>query len=417
MLLGSSLLATVHGAPAPVPTYALDYQGVPSSSSSSSSGAVESVAPTPTATVPVFFEHFPWPTLSHTATPEPTTSSSVDEDHSVPTPASPSPTDATSPTLAADPVPTPIGRPESGTFVSLPYDAPEMHFDDQFSDDDLIAVDDEEEAVGEAMADSPSTNRSVVSSRQKPYVNNWRCKPTPQKPAVVLVHSTLLTANSWDFIAPKLLKEGYCVFALTYGKIDRVPLVGGVDYLENSAAQLGDFVNQVLQVTNSTQVNLVGHSQGGIIGRYWMKFLDGQGKVKRYVGISPIQQGTTLSGIVLLGKVTGLFGPAQPAVDYFCPGCYQMVYDSKFMENLNNGGDTIPGVVHSNLATRTDQIVTPWRNSFQKGPSTNNILQDLCLLALNEHLTIITNPITTRWVLNQLDPAKAQSVGCLSFFG
>ncbi|KAF9969612.1 hypothetical protein BGZ73_007980, partial [Actinomortierella ambigua] len=400
VLLGSSLLAAVHGAPAPLPTYALDYQGVPSVSS----GVVESIAPTPTPTptVPAYFEHFPWPTHSAPiqASPEPTPAPSVEEEENV----SLAPNDV-APAPPAPPVnevpPPPSDHPDTGAFVSLPFDVPEMHFDDQFDDDFGVDENDSHDKEAAALPMKRAAN-------QKPYVNNWACKPTPQKPAVVLVHATLLSANSWDFIAPRLLKAGYCVFALTYGKIDRVPLVGAVDYLENSAAQVGSFVDMVLEKTNTTQVNLVGHSQGGIVGRYWMKFLGGQGKVKRYVGISPIQQGTTLSGIVLFGKATGLFGPAQPAVDYFCPGCYQMVYDSDFIKKLNSGGDTIPGVIHSNLATRTDEIVTPWRNSFQKGPSTNDILQSLCLLALNEHLTIITNPITTRWVLNQLDPDNAQ---------
>ncbi|KAG0225173.1 hypothetical protein BGW42_004612 [Actinomortierella wolfii] len=426
-LLGSSLFASVHAAPAPLPTYAYGFEGFPSNN------AVEA-APTPTATggMPAFFEHFPWPTSLHSVSnpvaPEPTTTDVVvlppsTTDDAVPTPsvtddAVPTPSVTTEnvvPTLLPSPTvdsslpssETPAGN-VAEPFSSLPYDAPEMHFDDEFDDDDVANL---PNAGGNSLG---LVSRS--SSGQKPYVNNWKCKPSAGKLPVVLVHATLLTANSWDFIAPKILKQGYCVFALTYGKIDRIPLVGAVDYLENSAAQVGNFVDQVLQATNSTQVNLVGHSQGGIIGRYWMKFLGGQGKVKKYIGISPIQQGTTLSGIVLFGKATGLFDPAKPAVDYFCPGCYQMVYDSDFMKKLNEGGDTIPGVIHANIATRLDEIVTPWRNSFQKGPSTNEVLQDFCLLALNEHLTIITNPITARWVLNQLDPSTAKSVNCLTVF-
>lgn len=67
-----------------------------------------------------------------------------------------------------------------------------------------------------------------------------------------------------------------------------------------------------------------GHSQGGILGRYWMKYLDGAGKVNRMVGIAPITHGTTLSGLVTFGKVTGLFGPVQSISDAIAPSFYQM---------------------------------------------------------------------------------------------
>jgi triacylglycerol esterase/lipase EstA (alpha/beta hydrolase family) len=49
--------------------------------------------------------------------------------------------------------------------------------------------------------------------------------------------------------------------------------------MENSAAQLSDFVDKVLLATNSTKVDLVGHSQGSLMPRYYLKFLGGQNKV------------------------------------------------------------------------------------------------------------------------------------------
>lgn len=94
----------------------------------------------------------------------------------------------------------------------------------------------------------------------------------------------MLTEESWHpLVAPALVKNGYCVFALTYGRQPGVPFFGAVNHLESSAREVGDFVNKVLAATNTTQVDMVGHSQGGILGRYWMKYMDGAGKVYRYV--------------------------------------------------------------------------------------------------------------------------------------
>lgn len=61
------------------------------------------------------------------------------------------------------------------------------------------------------------------------------------------------------------------------------------------------------------------------------------------------------------------------------------------MQKLNAGGDTSPGVIHSNIATRYDEIVTPWETCYQDAPGViNTLLQDLCLLALNEHSKSLT---------------------------
>src|SRR5690554_8081160 len=75
---------------------------------------------------------------------------------------------------------------------------------------------------------------------------------------------------------------------------------------------------------NVTQVDIVGHSQGGILARYWIKYLDGAGKVYRHVGISAINHGTTLSGITLFAKALGIFTPSQPLFDAVAPSLFQM---------------------------------------------------------------------------------------------
>ncbi|KAG0206346.1 hypothetical protein BGX28_002200 [Mortierella sp. GBA30] len=259
--------------------------------------------------------------------------------------------------------------------------------------------------------------------RDKPTVvsglNNYQCVPSAAHPrAVVLIHATLLTEESWHpLFAPALVKSGYCVFALTYGRQPGVPFFGAVNHLESSAREVGDFINGVLKATNTTQVDVVGHSQGGILSRYWMKYLDGAGKVHRMVGISAITHGTLLSGLVTLGEITGLLKPFEPLVDSFCLGCYDMIRDSAFMQKLNAGGDTTPGVIHSYIATRFDEVITPYQSTFTYAPGvTNTLVQDLCGLSVPEHLLMIGSKVVLRWVLNQLDPDNAKTANCLSVF-
>ncbi|KAG0252220.1 hypothetical protein BG011_007114 [Mortierella polycephala] len=264
----------------------------------------------------------------------------------------------------------------------------------------------------------PTSNAPSASLEKRAVdgLNNFGCKLTAEHPRpVIMVHGTVLNIDSWSTFAPVLIKQGYCVFALTYGKYKNTPIMGGLAPIEDSAQELSDFANNILERMNVTQVDIVGHSQGGILARYWIKYLDGAGKVYRHVGISAINHGTTLSGITVFAKALGIFTPSQPLFDAIAPSLFQMVDTSEFMAKLNAGGDTAPGVIHSNIVTKYDEIVTPYENCYQNGPNVvNALLQKNCMLSLNEHLTMVNSKVVLQFVLNQLDPSTAKTANCLS---
>ena len=62
---------------------------------------------------------------------------------------------------------------------------------------------------------------------------------------------------------------GYCVFALNYGD------VFGIAPMEDSAGQLATFVDGVLAATGAAKVDIVGHSEGGLMPRWYLRFLGG----------------------------------------------------------------------------------------------------------------------------------------------
>ena len=68
------------------------------------------------------------------------------------------------------------------------------------------------------------------------------------------------------------------------------------------------------------------------------------------------------------------------------------------------------------IATRYDEVVTPYRNQFLKagpGAKVRNItLQDVCPLDLSEHISIAYDSNALQIVLNALDPAHARPVQC-----
>ncbi|MEU8268843.1 alpha/beta fold hydrolase [Sphaerisporangium sp. NPDC049002] len=246
--------------------------------------------------------------------------------------------------------------------------------------------------------------------------NDWTCRPSAAHPRpVVLVHGTFENmAVNWLKIAPVLKRNGYCVFALNYGGAENA-LIQGTGDIARSAGQLSAFVDRVLAATQVPEVDIVGHSQGGMMPRYYLKFLGGAAKVRKLVGIVPSNHGTSLSGLVVLGDLLGLTGPVTDA----CPACGQQIAGSGFLANLNAGGDTVPGVDYSVITTMFDEVVTPYTSAYLRGPGVRNLLlQDSCPLDFSAHLGVIVDPVVQRMVLDELDTSSSHGrINCLNPLG
>ena len=216
--------------------------------------------------------------------------------------------------------------------------------------------------------------------------NDWSCAPSRAHPRpVVIVHGTfgdsqnLLQRLSWS-----VRSAGYCVFALDYGNRATGPI-------EDSAAQLKTFVDRVLSATGAAKVSMVGHSQGGMMPRYYIRFLGGASKVDDLVGLAPSNHGT--SNPLLL----------TPGLGYLCPSCLQQKAGSAFLQRLNAGDETPGPVSYTNIVTRYDEVVIPHTSGFLAGPNTTNVrLQDKCRLDIAGHLLIPSDGPAIRLALNAL---------------
>jgi triacylglycerol esterase/lipase EstA (alpha/beta hydrolase family) len=218
-------------------------------------------------------------------------------------------------------------------------------------------------------------------------------------------------ADNWQALSPLLFDNGYCVFALNYGSFNGSGLVGvdATGQIEASAAQLRSFVDRVLTATGSGRLDIVGHSQGGMMPRYYMKFLGGAAKVHTLVGLAPSNHGTTLDGLLTLAS----HFPGTNAATADCPACAEQQAGSPFMTKLNSGGDTVPGVDYTVIESRNDEVVTPYQSAFLTGPNVTNItLQDQCALDQGEHLSMAYDHIADADVLTALDPQHPVTPVC-----
>ncbi|MGC4950530.1 esterase/lipase family protein [Streptomyces sp. DT224] len=248
--------------------------------------------------------------------------------------------------------------------------------------------------------------------------NDYSCKPSAAHPRpVVLVHGTFgNSVDNWLVLAPYLVNRGYCVYSLDYGQLPGVPVFNGLGPIDKSAGQLAAFVDKVLASTGAAKADIVGHSQGGMMPNYYLKFLGGAAKVNAMIGLAPDNHGTTLLGLT---KLLPYFPGAEYLLNAGTPGLADQVAGSPFITKLNSLPDTVPGVHYTVIATRYDEVVTPYRTQFLNGPDVRNVLlQDLCPVDLSEHVAIGTiDRVAYHEVANALDPAHATNTDCASVIG
>lgn len=210
-----------------------------------------------------------------------------------------------------------------------------------------------------------------------PGANDWSCKPTAARPTpVILVHGTGGDrASLLERLSAGIKAAGFCVFSLDYGN-------RGLGDIPASAQELKVFTERVLTATGARKVSMVGHSQGGMMPRYYIKFLGGDDKVDDLVGLAPSNHGTL---------ITAGSNPFTDLVGYACPACVQQGAGSEFLTRLNAGDETPGGAVsYTQVTTRYDEVVVPHTSGYlAAGPRTTNItLQDKCPFEATEHLFI-----------------------------
>ncbi len=138
-----------------------------------------------------------------------------------------------------------------------------------------------------------------------------------------------------------LNRAGFRVFTMP-----PVPFYCNIYYLSEI---LQKKVESVLKQTGASKVILIGHSMGGLIGRYYIQRLGGDEKVAALFTISTPHRGTKVS----------VFGSGYSAKE--------MVPESNFLKDLNRDmGKYFKKVRLVSLGTKADNLVIPYTHSFAK---------------------------------------------------
>lgn len=242
----------------------------------------------------------------------------------------------------------------------------------------------------ESAGTSATTTSLPLGARLKPrgiFEDDWTARPSADRPwPIILLHGTADSKGIWQILGSELRQDGWCVFAPDYG-------TRATGLIPDSARQVGAYIEAVLASTGADKAIVVGHSQGGLVARYWMRLLGGAGKVRHLICIGTPNHGTTQGGIVS-PLVTTRRGAhvMQSVIDaYFGPAGAQQIVGSEVIARINADGDLDEGVTYTNIATKTDTVVIPPETCFldpehvKDGTVRNIYVQDFDRLAVVLH--------------------------------
>ncbi|GHE55422.1 esterase/lipase family protein [Streptomyces spiralis] len=242
--------------------------------------------------------------------------------------------------------------------------------------------------------------------------DDWGRPPDPERPhPVVLVHGTLGDRQYvWREAVPAVKAAGHRVFRLNYGEMPSLPGLYGLADVRLSARELAAFVERVLADTGAPKVNLVGHSQGGMLPHYYLKYLGGADKVHHVVGIAPSNHGVTVEGLTaLVRQAVGVRDVVEERMLFrVSPAFTQLLHDSEFIRELTAHGDTVDGVRYTVIWSTRDEVVQP-PTSQRLTPSepghevTNLCLQELAPDNRATHMAMPYDPVVLREVVRALN--------------
>jgi pimeloyl-ACP methyl ester carboxylesterase len=243
----------------------------------------------------------------------------------------------------------------------------------------------------------PGANLAVCKSLRHPY-------------PVVLVDATFANQeDDYGALAPTLANAGYCVYTFAMGAPPG-QFVQTIGPVVQSAQSLAAFIGRVRASAGASRVDLIGHSQGGLVAEYYAKLLGGARYVRDLIGLSPTTHGTTLNGLTAFASV---FPGADQFLGSACRACADQEAGSSVVSAVDNGAIAQSGVNYTIIESRNEYVVTPVGSSFIREPGVKNeYVQSSCPFDPVDHADLSYDRVVFRLVFNALSPESASAPNC-----
>ena len=203
---------------------------------------------------------------------------------------------------------------------------------------------------------------AVQAARNRPPLpfNDPDFAPTHESP-VLFIHGVTSRSRAFRPNAERLRDEGFWVWGYDYGDMF-APGFYGMGNLDSIIEDVHANVDHVLEQTGAEQLDIVAHSQGGLMTKLFIAN-GGASKVRRVVAM-----GANFHGTDVRGRATR-FAPLisrypRAASTLASPGVIQQLADSPWVRTHLNVPDTYPEIVYTSLYSPADVLVTPNETSM-----------------------------------------------------
>ena len=193
-----------------------------------------------------------------------------------------------------------------------------------------------------------------------------------KKNPIILIHGLWNKADIFDSITSKLDKIGVEYFAPTLNH----------DYGMISIVALTNLLNDLIleKYGYEKELDILGFSMGGIIGRYWIKKFNGYKRTRRFITVGSPHNGTLASQLI----------PKYPF-----RGISEMKINSTLLKELSKYDYLLNEINCISFFTYWDLMVFPgWRAILNSGEKIS--------LKIYKHKNLVRNRIAVEKIINKL---------------
>ena len=189
---------------------------------------------------------------------------------------------------------------------------------------------------------------------------------------IILIHGLWNTADIFNYITSKLDEIGIEYFAPTLNH----------EYGMTSIVELTNLLNRLIleKYGYEKELDILGFSMGGIIGRYWIKKFNGFKRTRRFITVGSPHKGTLTSQLV----------PRYPF-----KGISEMKINSTLLRELSESDYLLRRINCISFFTYWDLMVFPgWRATLNSGEKIS--------LNIYKHKNLIRNPDAIERIIYRL---------------
>jgi triacylglycerol lipase len=175
---------------------------------------------------------------------------------------------------------------------------------------------------------------------------------------IILLHGFAMNRSQWLWLGHRLARRGV---GPLYGTSYFSP-----QSVATSARHLSRFISRVMAKEGAERVDIIAHSLGGVVARYYIEQMGGSEHVAKLVTLGSPHRGTLL----------GRFGLS------IIPSARELMADSELLAGLR----PIEAVKYTSIWSRADAVVIPPDSSSVVPAGTDRVFEDL------GHLTMLLSP-------------------------